>query len=318
MGTSKNRSGKKRKKRKKAAPRKSAAEQEAKSKKKAESEITVEDGFVRRGNRLVPIVKDSDLPPIPSLPDSARHVQTMNKPRARNEDLPSEASKIATANPPKMKTFAEQAGAARHDELQQDKARRMRRVHSEKEAEHGKQTMDLSNPLSAMCPNELREPQPSDFRPAEQLRQFVDSFCNSPQTNQGPALIRRVHYDVVDQPTIPISDAEMAGLEPVFIAGRQIESSPTKRYCGYDCPSPDTYMEVESKVRQILEAWDAGKEAAYKKPAIEAGKRKVMDDTNSRGEPIKTRPPIDKFSYRQSIYIYRPMDDAGQICVVVI
>lgn len=317
MATPTTEGGKRKRKRRKADPRKSAAQKEKLAQK---SEIEVTENYIKRGNRIVPIVKPGMVPPIPSLPDSANHLRRVAQARVKNNEIPTDPNKLATnpSAPPemRMKSFAEQVGPARRDELQQESVRKMKRTMSEKTAEGKDVQTDLSNPLSAMCPDGLRESQPSDFRPSEQLRQFVEAFCNAPSTTQGPALRRRIVYSAVDQPTIPIADAELAGLEPVFILGRQIESSPNKRYCGYDCPSLDTYSGAEEKVRMLLAAWDEGKEAKYRKTTFDA-ERRVMSDTDKNGRPVKTRPVIDKFHYRQRLYIFRPLDDAGQICVVV-
>jgi len=320
MATTTTEGGKRKRKRRKADPRKSAA-QEEKLAQKHDNGIEVTENFVKRGSRIIPIVKPGMVPAIPSLPDSATHFRRVAQARQKaTGEIAADPSKLASnpSAPPevRMKTFAEQSGPSRHDELQQDSVRKMKRVLSEKTADDKDNQVDLGNPLSAMCPDALRESQPADFRPSEQLRQFVESLCNAPSTTQGAALRRRVMYSVVDQPTVHISDAELAGLEPVFLLGRQIEASPNKRYCGYDCPSLDTYIDAEAKVRQLLEAWDAGKEAKYRKTTFDV-ERKVLEDTDNKGRTIRTKPVIDKFHYRQKLYIFRPMDDAGQICIVV-
>ena len=323
--------GGKRKRKRKADPRKSAA-QEEKIAQKRDDGIEVTEDYIKRGNRIIPIVKPGMVPGIPSLPDSATHFRRVAQAREKPaRELPTDPNKIRTnpSAPPetrlnlntapevRMKTFAEQTGPSRHDEMQQESVRQMRRVKNEKTAGNaGDEKVDIKNPFSASCPDGMRESQPSDFRPSEQLRQFVESFCQAPSTAQGAALQRRIKYSVLDQPTIHISDAELAGLEPVFILGRQIESSPTKRYCGYDCPSLDTYSDAERKVRALLEAWDAGKEAKYRKTTFDV-ERKVLEDTDRKGRTIRTKPLIDKFHYRQQLYIFRPLDDAGQICIVV-
>jgi len=313
--------GKRKRKRRKADPRKSAAQKE-KIAQKRDDGIEVTENYIKRGNRIVPIVKPGMVPPIPSLPDSATHFRRVAQAKERaTKEIPTDPNKLAS-NPSapaeiRLKTFAEQTGPSRHDELQQESVRRMKRTQNEKIAGDNKDNQyDTKNPLSAMCPDALRESQPAAFRPSEQLRQFIDAYCQAPGTAQGPALQRRVKYSVVDQPTIPIVDAELAGLEPVFLLGRQIEASPTKRFCGYDCPSLDTYSDAEAKVRMILEAWDEGKEAKYQKTPFDV-ERQVQEDTDKKGQPIRVKPVIDKFRYRQNLYIFRPLDDAGQICVVI-
>lgn len=321
MATPKIEGGKRtRRKRRKAAPRQSAAQQD-KIAQQEDNGIEVTEDYVRRGDRIVPIVKPGSVPAIPDLPESATHFRRVAQARVRpSGEIATDPNKLASnpSAPPeiRIKTFAEQSGPARHDEMQDAAVRKMKRTMNEKTASKGLQAVDLKNPLSAMCPDPLRESQPAMFRPSEQLRQFVDSFCKAPATTQGAALERRIMYSVVDSPTIPIADAEIAGLEPVFILGRQIESSPTKRYCGYDCPGLDTYIDAEAKVRELLQAWDEGKEARYRKTAFDVD-RKVMDDTDSKGRAIRTKPLIDKFHYRQKLYIFRPLDDSGQICIVV-
>ena len=319
MATHTTEGGKRRRKRK-ADPRTSAA-QEEKISQKRDDVIEVTEDYIKRGNRIIPIVKPGTVPAIPSLPDSATHSRRVAQARQQATGaIASDPSKLASnpSAPPeiRMKTFSEQTGPSRRDELQQDSVRKMKRVMSEKTAADKDNQADLGNPLSAMCPDALRESQPADFRPSEQLRQFVEALCNAPSTAQGAALRRRVMYSVVDQPTVHISDAELAGLEPVFLLGRQIEASPNKRYCGYDCPSLDTYIAAEARVRQLLEAWDEGKEAKYRKTTFDV-ERKVLEDTDKKGRTIRTKPVIDKFHYRQKLFIFRPLDDAGQICIVV-
>lgn len=326
MATTENRSGKKRRpKKRKAAPRKNAATREVKSAK--QEDIVVTEDFIIKGDRKIPRVHDGDLPPIPSLPDAQNHFRKIDQAKKATEELPEIANFVpAPVDPrfsppkeekPKFKTFAEQTGAARRDEVQHEKAARMRRTQSEGDSDSVRSSANLGNPLVAMCPPELREPQPADFRPSELLRQLITAFCEHPNLQNGAAIARRVHYDMLDSPSIHVSDAEIAGLEPVFILGRQIESSATKRYCGYAAPSPDTYKEAEEKVLQLLQAWSEGKEAVQKK-APQNVERMILKDTDLKGRTITTRPVIEKFHYRQTLRIFRPMDDAGQICIVVI
>lgn len=67
----------------------------------------------------------------------------------------------------------------------------------------------------------------------------------------------------------------------------------------------------------LLQAWAEGKEAVQKR-APQNVERLIVKDKDRKGREILTRPVIEKFHYRQTLRLFRPMDDPGQICIVVI
>jgi len=332
MAIDNNVGGKRKPRKRRAAPRKNAAEKEVVVRKKRPvSEdmlaIKVTDEFIIRGDRKIPRSNvqsidfgdtDEPMPTYRVTPEVlARRAargphQKASPPRSRNVER---NVNVSTNMDPrvdkeavKLATMAEQVGPALKEERQ-----RVKRMERNKTAEAvlANNPGRGADPMLAMCPKDEREPQPSGFSPFSLLKKIYTDFVNHPMVQDMGSLSTRVFFEVLDAPTIRTGDAELVGLEPVFILGRQIGSSSTKRMCGYAQPSPDTYQEAEERFLTVLRLWAEGREAVQRSS--------VFDVVERSEEVIQSRSAVlQPLHYRQTMRIFRPHDDIGQVCIVVV
>lgn len=219
------------------------------------------------------------------------------------------------ATPGRPLTLADTTGPALKDEFARAKARE--RVSGT--IKQGRAAVDLSDPMVAMCPKELREKQPDNFNPYDLINKRVREFLAQPGLPGGLALTERVLFDQKDRPSVPIENAVMFDFEPVVVLGRVLSSGATKLYVGYAQPGQESLTDALRTILTTLKNWALGKEfVAGEAAANVGGTMKRVDGstiTDAGGRPM--RAATGNFVFKPKIHVFQPLDYSEQVAVVI-
>ena len=234
----------------------------------------------------------------------------------------------ARAEPGKPLTLADTTGPALKDEFDRDRAK-MRNDTAAKAAakppvksviKQARANVDLSDPMVAMCPKELREKQPDGFDPYSLINRRIREFLSQPTLKGGLALSNRVVFEQKDRPSVSIENSVMFGFEPIVVLGRALTSGATKMYVGYAQPGPEALTEALRFILTTLKNWAMGKEFIPEKEAAAnvTGTMRRTDGsviTDASNRPM--RPTIGQFVFKPKIHVYQPLDYTEQVAVVI-
>jgi len=273
-----------------------------------------------------------DLPPLPrnstELDSNPANYMDGAVPKSQPLPPPPEFARRAPVSPRSEQpnrplTFAEQVGAARKDEVAHEKssAAHQRLEAALEDPERNYIKADLSDPMAALCPPEMREAQPANFRPYEILANRVRQFLENPRIINAPELINRVRFDRADMPSVALEEAEAAGFKTRFVLARPLTKVSNKWFLGYVQPSPDSLTEALKALLLVLRDWSVGKEI---EPAVTAAYAQRRDMVRSDGSKLTDdqgralRPTKENVMYKPKIHIFAPFDYPEQVAVAII
>ena len=272
-----------------------------------------------------------DLPPLPrnstELNSNPANYSDGELPPEQPLPPPPEFARRAPVNPKGREgrplTFAEQVGAARKDEVAHEKSsaahQRLEEALTDPERNYVK--ADLSDPMAALCPPEMREAQPSNFRPYEVLASRIRQFLENPRLINAAELTTRVRFSKMDMPSIPLEEAEAAGFKMRFVLGRPLTKVSNKWFVGYVQPSPETLAAALKLVLLTLRDWSVGKEIEPAGTAAYAQRRDMVRSDGSKltdSEGRALRPTKENVLHRPKIHIFAPFDYPEQVAVGII
>lgn len=234
-------------------------------------------------------------------------------------------AEAAAKAPPKLKTMAEATGVSARKDEQQVEAFKKASVDGRTALFTIKpQLNDERNPLpkqvkladvKAECPDALKEPQPAGFNPFDIVKSRVNAICQSPNCKNGAEILQRFVFGIVDSPTIPVVNASAVSFNPVYVLGRHLEASPSKFFAGYVQPSDVTLSSVIDYLEKVIQLWADGGEFEMK-GGLGSGARN-MDKLVEASDGTRKMPAVENYHHHPKVYVNRPFDFTGQICIVI-
>lgn len=225
------------------------------------------------------------------------------------------------AKPGQPLTLADTTGPALKDEFDRARAReRSAQPKSNNVIKQARANVDLSDPMVAMCPKELREPQPNGFNPYDLLNRRIREFLAQPTLKGGLSLTNRVVFEQKDRPSVSIENAVMFGFAPIVPLGRALSSGATKLYLGYAQPGPETLTEALRVVLTTLKNWALGREFVPEKEAaanVSGSMRRTDGSVITDASGRAMRPSVGQFVFKPKIYVFQPLDYTEQAAVVI-
>lgn len=258
-----------------------------------------------------------------------RETTESNQPLPRNAaEVVKGSEKLAEAAakaPPKLKTMAEATGVpARKDEQQAAAFKKATGDGRTALFTIKPQINDEKNPLpkqvklsdvKAECPDALKESQPSGFNPFDIVKSRINSICQSPTCKNGGDILQRFVFGIVDNPTIPVVNASAVSFNPVYVLGRHLEASPSKFFAGYIQPSDVTLANALDYLETVIQLWSDGGEFEMK-GGLGSGVRD-MNKLVEASDGTRKMPPVENYHHHPKVYVNRPFDYTGQICIVI-